>query len=880
MELVQSVVDGVSYALFLNPATLSGAIDVIMVKHPDGTIHSTPFHVRFGKLQLLRSKEKIVSIEVNDQPVSFSMKLGAAGEAYFVHEQRVSTDEEQPPHTTAPPASEAPAEAAAAAAAEAAEAAADAAAAAAEAEEAAAHAEAVLADAGAGEIPSAFEGGDGAAAVARRPLLRSGSKKRGLKRSRSDSSQRQQQTQDAEGDDHQAKWKWTWGWGSLPRISPIAGEGKEEGKDGAEQEAAAAADAATRQQEKQDIKEEFQEDLEDVIETLAGDENTQDALGSLFGLTEVSPGEEAEGGYVDYCYPASGRDTTTEQEEDSDDLEFFDFEDQSAGGVEEEEELLFGMPDDSDEEARPHTLQLAPGRRPADGRRQSISNFRFSSADDVPAADSRPIAVAASLKASASHLLSPDSDGFAARRRSTSALSSSMPSGPTPMAFSGESREGFLRQEVQRSSAWMAALRREDLSVCSLEISACGHLVSGALQSSPETPEVFAMHRISYAQFTEDPAILNKDNLVLRIEGKYFSWTVARPVIMSLLLFNRPMGQDVIEELELLEQDRRLRKSAWTSWLYPNRWRTRQSVPELPDFARQEEGQQAGGQQQAAAPAQEQAPAAATAAPAKRTHVVGVKSLRPSQAQVEAMNLQPGANKILFSVASELRGRQTVIATVYLWDHSSKLVISDIDGTITRSDVFGHVLPMLGKDWSHSGVAKLFSSIRENGYHIVYLTSRAIGQAQTTRNFINSLRQDGDTTLPKGPVFMAPDRLFTAFNREVIRRKPEEFKIACLKDIVRTFPAGTRPFYAGFGNRETDARAYRAVDVPLGKVFCINPQGTITNSNKTYQKTYLTLHDVVHEMFPHTQDYRKGVSEDYNDWNYWRLPLPELDLDL
>ena len=58
---MQSVVDGVSYALFLNPATLSGAIDAIMVKHPDGPIHSTPFHVRFGKLQLLRSKEKIVS---------------------------------------------------------------------------------------------------------------------------------------------------------------------------------------------------------------------------------------------------------------------------------------------------------------------------------------------------------------------------------------------------------------------------------------------------------------------------------------------------------------------------------------------------------------------------------------------------------------------------------------------------------------------------------------------------------------------------------------------------------------------------------------------------------------------------------------------------
>ena len=214
---------------------------------------------------------------------------------------------------------------------------------------------------------------------------------------------------------------------------------------------------------------------------------------------------------------------------------------------------------------------------------------------------------------------------------------------------------------------------------------------------------------------------------------RYFSWAVAQPVIMSVLLFNKPMTLEVIEELERLEQERRLQKSAWTSWLYPNRWRTRQSVPELPDFAKRgDEALPSVGEERTPTPPQEQEqePQPAVEVP-KRTHVVGVKSLRPSQAQIEAMNLQPGANKILFSVASELRGRQTVIATIYLWDHSSKLVISDIDGTITRSDVFGHVLPMLGKDWSHSGVAKLFSSIRENGYHIVYLTSRAIGQAHT-----------------------------------------------------------------------------------------------------------------------------------------------------
>ena len=37
--------------------------------------------------------------------------------------------------------------------------------------------------------------------------------------------------------------------------------------------------------------------------------------------------------------------------------------------------------------------------------------------------------------------------------------------------------------------------------------------------------------------------------------------------------------------------------------------------------------------------------------------------------------------------------------------------------------------------------------------------------------------------------------------REVIEKKPEEFKIACLKDIKTIFPSTRNPFYSGFGNR-------------------------------------------------------------------------------
>ena len=46
----------------INSATLTGAIDVIVVEQEDGTYLSSPFHVRFGKLGVLKAREKIVSI--------------------------------------------------------------------------------------------------------------------------------------------------------------------------------------------------------------------------------------------------------------------------------------------------------------------------------------------------------------------------------------------------------------------------------------------------------------------------------------------------------------------------------------------------------------------------------------------------------------------------------------------------------------------------------------------------------------------------------------------------------------------------------------------------------------------------------------------------
>ena len=174
------------------------------------------------------------------------------------------------------------------------------------------------------------------------------------------------------------------------------------------------------------------------------------------------------------------------------------------------------------------------------------------------------------------------------------------------------------------------------------------------------------------------------------------------------------------------------------------------------------------------------------------------KNLRLKPELVKKLGLRPGANEAEFSVTTAYQGTSRCKCHIYCWKYTDKIVISDIDGTITKSDVLGHVLPIIGRDWAQNGVASLFSKIVDNGYHIAYLSARAIGQASVTKDYLSSIRQ-GNLELPDGPLFLNPTGLMSAFHREVIERKPEEFKIRCLRDIQKLFPKN--PFYAGYGNR-------------------------------------------------------------------------------
>ena len=328
-----------------------------------------------------------------------------------------------------------------------------------------------------------------------------------------------------------------------------------------------------------------------------------------------------------------------------------------------------------------------------------------------------------------------------------------------------------------------------------------------------------------------------------------------------------------------------------------------------------------------------------------------IKTIRLTSEQLKCLDLRYGQNDLEFSID---HGKAIVTAKLYVWRWDVPVVISDIDGTITKSDALGHVLAMIGKDWTHVGVAKLFSEIAKNGYNIMYLTARSAGQADSTRSYLRSIQQNGEK-LPLGPVILSPDRTMAALRREVILKKPEVFKIACLNDIRSLYfeddgsnppidsshqqgdshlrlvnSMDTRsdvnlddrptPFFAGFGNRITDALSYRTVGVPSSRIFTINTEGEVHMELLElagYKSSYIHINELVDHFFPPVKPlddeirsvkslevgspvnasienfensstaYDTGLgnesrsffraNEKFTDANFWRDPIPDID---
>ena len=60
------------------------------------------------------------------------------------------------------------------------------------------------------------------------------------------------------------------------------------------------------------------------------------------------------------------------------------------------------------------------------------------------------------------------------------------------------------------------------------------------------------------------------------------------------------------------------------------------------------------------------------------------KSLRLSSDQIAKLKLHDGPNDVVFSITTQYQGTCRCAGTIYLWNWNDKVIISDIDGTITK----------------------------------------------------------------------------------------------------------------------------------------------------------------------------------------------------
>ncbi|XP_035375920.1 phosphatidate phosphatase LPIN2 isoform X2 [Electrophorus electricus] len=427
-------------------------------------------------------------------------------------------------------------------------------------------------------------------------------------------------------------------------------------------------------------------------------------------------------------------------------------------------------------------------------------------------------------------------------------------------------------------------------------LSLCG----GLSENAEISKEKFMEHIITYHEFAENPAIIDNPNLVVKIANRYYNWTLAAPLILSLQAFQKNLPK-ATEEAWVKEK---MPKKSGRWWF----WRKRAdstvkqsestgklemkeepldeggSALSLDNHAHKVESRDSSsdeeGKEVSAAAASLERSAQVEPQAKAGTHSYR-KSLRLSSDQIASLNLKEGPNDVTFSITTQYQGTCRCEGTIYLWNWDDKVVISDIDGTITKSDVFGQILPQLGKDWTHQGIAKLYHSVAENGYKFLYCSARAIGMADMTRGYLHWVN-DGGTILPRGPLMLSPSSLFSAFHREVIEKKPEIFKIECLTDIKNLFHPNKHPFYAAFGNRTNDVFAYKEVGVPVCRIFTVNPKGElIQEQTKGNKSSYSRLSELVEHVFPLlTKEQSSAFTfPEFSSFCFWRQPIPEINPD-
>lgn len=189
--------------------------------------------------------------------------------------------------------------------------------------------------------------------------------------------------------------------------------------------------------------------------------------------------------------------------------------------------------------------------------------------------------------------------------------------------------------------------------------------------------------------------------------------------------------------------------------------------------------------------------------------------------------LLPGRNPARYLLIDEERIVGVAHANIFLWSTREKVVVSDIDGTITKSNVGGIYDTLLTETYCHchEAVCQFFSTLAaQEQTQVLYVTSRPIALASRTRKFLNNLRQQ-QHRLPEGPLLGFRGNFAQLLMMELVSYRTHHFKAEILwNNVVEPFrKAGLTHdiFHAAFGNTIMDCQAAHMVSVPLHRIFII-----------------------------------------------------------
>ena len=358
---------------------------------------------------------------------------------------------------------------------------------------------------------------------------------------------------------------------------------------------------------------------------------------------------------------------------------------------------------------------------------------------------------------------------------------------------------------------------------------------------------------VSKEQFFKDPwKVINNPNLAIKYKNQILTSKVIIPMMFSQLVYGSPLPEDVVNNLTEGQDGhffwKTKHKDAYRIDLEQLSISSTENDSENKNLNYNSDGGLVSDKYDSISDDHYSDSASTSDKNIKKKFKMKKSSKIPSHI-LEKFELKEGTNEIQYIVDG-----YTINSNIYLWNYSDKIVISDFDGTVTRSDVIGQIGVYFGLDWTHKYIAKLYSHIANNGYKMLYVTARTMYMQKSTKNSLNNIKQDG-FSMPDGPMMMNESGYVDAIKTEIIDKVPQEFKIECLLNLLKLFPSDVEPYYAGFGNKPSDKIAYEKIGIDPGKIYIINEKGEVSKNFRTNCKTnFLLMDEQIDTLFPYVYD--------------------------